>query len=206
VALGLSSSHTTKPLLPTSKKTSTARPITTSSATLHHIPSIGKWHLGHAQTDFLLTSHGFDEGLMMGTPYHISGGLVDNHTCIYDTHKLQEMARLSSSAGLVVIVAVTTKTCCAARLSNGTYRVSIQTISVPPCEPNERCHSKSTLRLLGTTVKSSSSPCDSVDQCRFVLDLYVRSLLMHLSVLRACLLIYYAQDIMLGTLFSANVL
>lgn len=47
---------------------------------------VGKWHLGH-QPDYLPTSHGFDEWL--GIPYHMSGGSLDNHTCIFDIHRLQ---------------------------------------------------------------------------------------------------------------------
>jgi arylsulfatase A len=47
---------------------------------------VGKWHLGHLP-EFLPTSVGFDEWL--GIPYHMSGGSIDNHTCIYDTHRLQ---------------------------------------------------------------------------------------------------------------------
>lgn len=42
---------------------------------------IGKWHLGH-RPDFLPTNQGFDEWL--GVPYHMSGGSVDNHICMYD--------------------------------------------------------------------------------------------------------------------------
>lgn len=45
---------------------------------------IGKWHLGHRK-EFLPTNHGFDEWL--GIPYHMSGGSVDNHTCIYDSNE-----------------------------------------------------------------------------------------------------------------------
>lgn len=47
---------------------------------------VGKWHLGH-QPEYLPTSHGFDEWL--GIPYHMSGGSLDNHSCIFDTHHLQ---------------------------------------------------------------------------------------------------------------------
>lgn len=42
---------------------------------------VGKWHLGH-RPDFLPTNQGFDEWL--GIPYHMSGGSIDEHTCIFD--------------------------------------------------------------------------------------------------------------------------
>lgn len=44
----------------------------------------GKWHLGHRE-DFLPTAHGFDEWL--GIPFPMSGGSIDNHTCIFDTQE-----------------------------------------------------------------------------------------------------------------------
>jgi arylsulfatase A len=43
---------------------------------------VGKWHLGHAQEEYLPTEHGFDEYL--GIPYHMSGGSIDDHICAYD--------------------------------------------------------------------------------------------------------------------------
>lgn len=49
---------------------------------------VGKWHLGHALPEYLPTNHGFDEWL--GIPYHMSGGSVDNHTCVFDEEQ-QEM-------------------------------------------------------------------------------------------------------------------
>ena len=43
---------------------------------------VGKWHLGHAEEQYLPTQHGFDEYL--GIPYHMSGGSIDDHICAYD--------------------------------------------------------------------------------------------------------------------------
>jgi arylsulfatase A len=45
---------------------------------------VGKWHLGH-RPEYLPTSNGFDEWL--GVPYHMSGGSVDQHTCVWDEHE-----------------------------------------------------------------------------------------------------------------------
>lgn len=47
---------------------------------------VGKWHLGH-RPQYLPTQFGFDEYL--GIPYHMSGGSIDNHTCVYDTNRIQ---------------------------------------------------------------------------------------------------------------------
>jgi arylsulfatase A-like enzyme len=44
---------------------------------------VGKWHLGHREPFLPTTHHGFDEWL--GIPYHMSGGSIDNHTCIFDS-------------------------------------------------------------------------------------------------------------------------
>ena len=48
--------------------------------------AVGKWHLGHLPP-YLPTSVGFDR--WMGVPYHMSGGSVDDHTCVFDTHHQQ---------------------------------------------------------------------------------------------------------------------
>lgn len=48
--------------------------------------AIGKWHLGHLPP-YLPTQMGFDSWL--GVPYHMSGGSVDNHTCVFDLHHQQ---------------------------------------------------------------------------------------------------------------------
>jgi len=45
---------------------------------------VGKWHLGH-RPDYLPTNQGFDESLLI--PYHMSGGSLDNHTCIFDENE-----------------------------------------------------------------------------------------------------------------------
>lgn len=47
---------------------------------------VGKWHLGHRK-DYLPTQFGFDE--WFGIPFHMSGGSLDNHTCVFDDHHLQ---------------------------------------------------------------------------------------------------------------------
>jgi arylsulfatase A len=48
---------------------------------------VGKWHLGHLAEYLPTKHHGFDQWL--GIPFHMSGGSIDNHTCAYDTHRLQ---------------------------------------------------------------------------------------------------------------------
>jgi arylsulfatase A len=47
---------------------------------------VGKWHLGH-RSAYLPTNHGFESWL--GIPYHMSGGSIENHTCVFDENRLQ---------------------------------------------------------------------------------------------------------------------
>ena len=67
---------------------SDGKPTTTIAAALkergYATSIVGKWHLGHNEP-FLPTHHGFDEWL--GIPYHMSGGSVDNHTCMMDVNE-----------------------------------------------------------------------------------------------------------------------
>jgi arylsulfatase A len=60
---------------------------------------IGKWHLGHAQEQYLPTDHGFDEYL--GIPYHMSGGSIDNHICAYDSEKRTQWLPLYQNTTIV---------------------------------------------------------------------------------------------------------
>jgi len=78
-ALGLSASSTT-----TSK--TIAQYLKEEAYGGYATSCIGKWHLGHRK-QFLPMQHGFDEWL--GIPYHMSGGSVDNHTCVYDINEIQ---------------------------------------------------------------------------------------------------------------------
>ena len=59
---------------------------------------VGKWHLGHSQEHFLpAPSHGFDE--WYGIPYHMSGGSLDSHICVFDANSsTAEVQNTSSSS------------------------------------------------------------------------------------------------------------
>lgn len=85
---------------------------------------VGKWHLGH-RPEFLPTNQGFDHWL--GIPYHMSGGSIDNHTCIFDDDETMWLPLFKNQTIIEQPVRVQSLAQRYARAANGFIRQSIIT-------------------------------------------------------------------------------